>query len=295
LNINTAFVNWVLLFGLVALWGTSFAATAISVETIPPVSTAFFRLAIGALVLLIAVFASGQRLPLSWKAWLAFTIMGIVGNALPFFLISWGQQSVPSGVAGTIMAVMPLMTMIFAHYFTDDEKLNRFKMIGFTFGIGGVTLLMGPVFEGGGQALVGAMAIFIAATSYAANAILVRRLPRFSPLVGACGVLIMASLTMLPFWLWHGATDIEATQASTISVIWLGFGPTGLATILLFTVIGRAGPTFLATINYLIPVVAFFCGAWLLSEPVYWLHYLALLTILGGIALTRIKPAVAPR
>ena len=51
----------------------------------------------------------------------------------------------------------------------------------------------------------------------------------------------------------------------------------------------RAGPTFLSTINYLIPVVAFFCGVWLLSEPVGWLHYLSLVTILCGIAMTRYR------
>ena len=72
-----------------------------------------------------------------------------------------------------------------------------------------------------------------------------------------------------------------------IAVIWLGIGPTGIATIILFAVIERAGPTFLSTINYLIPVVAFFCGAWLLAEPVSWIHYAALVTILSGIALTR--------
>jgi len=63
----------------------------------------------------------------------------------------------------------------------------------------------------------------------------------------------------------------------------------------LFTVIDRAGPTFLSTINYLVPVVAFFCGAWLLHEPVSWQHFVALGTILGGIAITRIRMATTPQ
>lgn len=66
-------------------------------------------------------------------------------------------------------------------------------------------------------------------------------------------------------------------------------GPTGIATIVLFSVIDRAGPTFLSTINYLIPAVAFFCGAWLLDEPVSWMHFAALAAILGGIGITRIR------
>ena len=269
---------------------------AITVQTIDPISTAFFRLVLGAMILTLFVFAKGQTLPVSVKVWGAFFVMGIVGNALPFFLISWGQQTINSGVAGMIMAIMPLMTMLFAHYFVEDEKLNRYKLIGFVLGITGVTILLGPVFDGGSTAILSGIAIFVAATSYAANAVLVRRLPRFNPLVGGCGVLIAASIILLPFWWVLAPENNEISQASMISVIWLGVGPTGIATIILFAIIGRAGPTFLSTINYLIPVVAFFCGAWLLSEPVNWLHYVALITILSGIALTRLNSSVpAPR
>ena len=138
------------------------------------------------------------------------------------------------------------------------------------------------------------LAIFTAASCYAVNSILIKRLPRFSPMVGACGVLVMASLVMFPFWLIVGYEDNNISQDSMFSVIWLGIGPTGIATIILFGVIDRAGPTFLSTINYLIPVVAFLCGAWLLSEPVTWLNFVALAAILGGIGITRIRVNRAP-
>jgi len=296
MNHRATLINWALLVILVALWGTSFMMIAISVETIDPISVVFFRLLLGALVLTLVVFARGQRLPLDARSWGAFSIMAVVGNCLPFFLITWGQQTVNSSVAGMIMAIMPLMTMVFAHFCVADEKLNRFKLIGFAMGITGVTILLGPVFSGGDRAFWSGLAIFVAATSYAVNAILVRRLPRFSPMVGGCGVLIASSMVMLPIWWFFAEENHAISQDSMIALIWLGIGPTGIATLVLFSVIGRAGPTFLSTINYLIPVVAFFCGAWILSETVFWHHYLALATILSGIALTRLKaPQPAPR
>ena len=288
-NSATTLINWGLLLVLVILWGTSFMFTALAVDTVDPVSVVFYRIGLGAVVLSLVVWARGDPLPHTWRPWAGFTIMAVVGNALPFFLISWGQQTVDSGVAGMIMAIMPLLTMVFAHYFVPNEKLNRFKLLGFTLGITGVILLLGPVFEGGGREFWSGLAIFTAATCYAVNAILIKRLPRFSPMVGACGVLIMATLILFPFWLIASVRDAQFSQASMFSVIWLGIGPTGIATIVLFVVIDRAGPTFLSTINYLIPVVAFFCGAWLLSEVVTWLHYLALVTILAGIGITRFR------
>jgi drug/metabolite transporter (DMT)-like permease len=284
-----------LLAALILLWGTSFMFTAISVRTVDPVTVVFYRLALGAVVLSLVVYARGDSLPLNWQAWAGFFVMAIAGNALPFFLIAWGQQSVDSGVAGMIMAIMPLLTMVFAHYLVEGETLNRYKLIGFTFGITGVILLLGPVFDGGGREFWSGVAIFTAATCYAVNTILIKRLPRFSPMVGACGVLIMASLILFPAWLLVAHdSDSNISQDSMFSVIWLGIGPTGIATIILFAVIERAGPTFLSTINYLIPVVAFLCGAWLLAEAVTWHHFVALVAILGGIAVTRIRVKTAP-
>jgi len=286
---RSSLINWALLMGLVALWGTSFLVIAISVDTIDPISIVFYRLVLGALVLALVVFARGQKFPRSASIWGGFLLMAIAGNALPFFLITWGQQTIDSGVAGMIMAIMPLMTMVFAHYLVKGETLNRYKIIGFVMGISGVTLLLGPVFEGGARALLSGLAIFTAATCYAVNAILIKRLPRFSPMVGACGVLIMASLLILPIWLVMAPDNNNISEDSMLAVIWLGIGPTGIATIILFSVIDRAGPTFLSTINYLVPVVAFLCGAWLLSEPASWHHFVALATILSGIAITRIR------
>ncbi len=283
-------INWLLLMGLVLLWGTSFMFISISVESLHPLTIVFYRVLIGALILTVVVYAKGLRLPFTVSAWLAFLSMGVVGNVLPFFLISWGQLSVNSGIAGMIMATMPLITMILAHYLVDGENLNRYKILGFTFGIGGIAILLGPVFEGGGQAAYGGIAIFIAASSYAVNAILVRRLPKLNPFINTSGVLITATIVVFPIWFFvvpAGSAEISTMALS--STIWLGIGPTAIATLMLFAVIDRAGPTFLSTINYMIPVVAFFTGAYVLSEPVEWSSIVALIIILIGIAMTRFR------
>ncbi len=275
---------------LVSVWGTSFVFISISVESIAPVTVVFVRVLIAALILTAVVFIKGHKFPLTMKSWLAFLLMGFAGNVFPFFLITWGQLSVNSGIAGMIMAIMPLMTMLLAHYFVEGEDLNRYKIIGFCFGLTGITILLGPVFEGGGRAVFGGIAIFIAATSYAVNTILVKRLPRFKPMVGAAGVMICASLIMLPLWLLQTTASFDEPSIRSINaVIWLGIGPTAIATLILFAVIERAGPTFLSTINYMIPVVAFFSGAFILSEPVEISSIFALAIILSGIALTRFR------
>ena len=287
---STIIVNWLLLLALIFLWGTSFLFTALAVDTIDPLSIVFYRVLIGAFVLTIYLYVRQKRLPRSTISWLIFLLFGFVGNLLPFFLITWGQQTIDSGLAGMIMAVMPLITMLLAHYFIAGENLSAFKIIGFMLGITGVGVLLGPVFKGTLLEMLSGIAIFIAACSYAANTILVRRLPRFDPVVAGAGLLIAASLTLLaPWWLLASPIRNEASTTSIIALLWLGIGPTGIATIILFIVIDRAGPTFLSTINYLIPVVAFFAGVVFLGEPMSWVSLLALAIILTGIFLTRIN------
>ena len=67
-------------------------------------------------------------------------------------------------------------------------------------------------------------------------------------------------------------------------------GQTGIAMMVYFAIIGRAGPTFLANINYVIPVLAYFAGALLLGEMIEFSGIAALALIISGVAVTRYLP-----
>ena len=286
---NPQLINWLLLMCLVLLWGTSFMFTAIAVDTFSPLGIVAVRVALGAVVLTFAAIAKGIRIPLQPGAWAAFFLLGAVGNLLPFYLITWGQQTIDSGMTGVIMAVMPLITMLLAHYHIPGEDLNRYKLGGFALGMTGIVLLLGPVLNDGTREMLSAIAVFVAACSYAVNTILVRLLPRHHPLAAGAGMLIASSIIAVPTWLNQSFPPTVVTTQSVAVLVWLGVGPTGIATLIYFTVIARAGPTFLSTINYLIPAVAYFTGAWLLSEPVSTHSLVALCIILCGIGLTRYR------
>ncbi|MGB1239070.1 MAG: DMT family transporter [Pseudomonadales bacterium] len=282
-------INWLLFYSLVIMWGTSFMFTALAVTDFSPLQISSLRILLGALVLTAIVFARGKRLPSDLKSWGYLCLFGAAGNALPFFLISWGQQSVPSGTTGVMMAFMPLITMILAHYFVDGESLNRYKILGCCISFSGVFLLLGPQIEGS-QSIIAQLAILTAAASYAANTILIRLLPKFDPLVGGAGMLIAASVLSVPAALFQGLDNIQSPSTLALSaIIWLGVVPTGIASIIYFALVERAGPSFLSNINYMIPVLAFFTGIVLLDESVTWLSVISVVIILCGIALTR-KP-----
>ena len=284
-------LDWFFLLCLIFLWGTSFMVTAIAVESVSPMGVVALRVLLGALVLFPVVVLRGLKFPRNAGAWGGFFLMAVVGNLAPFYLIAWGQQEIDSGIAGVLMAVMPLVTMVLAHFFVPGERLNLFKLSGFVLGITGVILLLGPTMESGGGEVLRGLAILGAAVCYAVNTILARRLPHFNPLIVGTGVLVAASLIVVPVWATQELAGQGASfsRESMLALVWLGVAPTGLATIVYFAVIGRAGPSFLSNINYLIPVVAFFTGVWILSEPVTGTSLFSLTIILTGIALTRYR------
>lgn len=282
------FINWALLVSLVALWGTSFLGIKISLRSFTPDQVVVLRLSIGAIVLIVFMLARGKMLPKKPIAWAHFMLLGLVGNVLPFWLIARGQMFVTSGMAGLLMAIMPLMTLILAHFFIAGENLNRNKLLGFVFGISGITLILGPTILGSENSLLGCLLVLSAAVLYATNTIIARRLPTYSSAVVSTGVTICAAL--ISFMIWPSVLTIDWPQVSNlalVTIIWLGVFPTGVAAIIFFVLIRRAGPTFLSNINYLIPLVAYFTGALVLGELIVWHDMIALAAILFGIAVSR--------
>lgn len=281
-------INWSLLFSLVALWGSSFLSIKISLESFSPEQVVVLRLCIAAVVLVGILLARGKKIPVKPWPWIHFLILALVGSVIPFWLIAKGQVLVTSGMAGLLMAIMPLMTLVLAHFFIDGENLNRNKLLGFVFGIGGIVLILGPTILGSQNSLVGCLLVLSAAILYAGNSIIARRLPSYNSSVVSTGAMICSALASLVIW--PSALNIEwhtINTSSLVTIIWLGVFPTAVASIILFALIQRAGPTFLSNINYLIPVVAYFLGALVLGELVVWHDVLALGAILFGIVVSR--------
>lgn len=284
--------QWVLLLALAAMWGSAFMFIKLGIATVPPATLVASRLALGALLLYTVMRMRGLALPPLGRRWIAFAVLAIVGNSAPFYLISWGQQFIDSALAGILMAVMPLTTLLLAHFFVAGERLTANRALGFSVGFSGILVLMGPaVLSGLGGSLLEVTAqatVLAGALCYAANSVMARRLVAADFLVVSTGVLIVASMISVSLALvldrpWTLAPGVS----STVAIVWLGIGPTALATLLYFRLIAAAGPTFMALVNYLSPLVALLAGVLLLGEKPGVTAFAGLGLILLGIALSR--------
>ena len=274
------------------MWGSSFMFNKLAVASVPPASVVAARLALGALTLLVLVYARGVRLPPFGRIWGAYALLGFLGNALPFYLIAWGQQFIASALAGILIAAMPLGTLLLAHFAVSGERMTLNRIAGFAIGFAGIVLLMEPAAIAGlgGQAvdILAQLALLGGALCYSANSVLARLMVKTDFVSAATGTLLVAAAIMVPVALVHDAPwTLQASGASIASIVWLGIGPTAIATICYYALIGSAGPTFMSLVNYLSPAVAVFLGVALLGEKPGVVAYGGLAFILLGIAVSQ--------
>jgi len=289
--------DWGLLLALTVLWGSAFLFTKIAVSTLPSPWVVVGRLVIGSLLLVPLALAVAGRLPRDRRLWLFLVLMALFGNALPFTLIAWGQRFIDSGLAGILMAVMPLATLSLSHYLVPGERLTVYRIGGFVLGFVGVVVLMGPEALGGlvdGE-LLAMLAVLGGAFCYAISAILARLRPPSDSLSSAAATTTIGTLMVAPTLLAAGGLPLEASPSagSLGAVVVLGVFSTALATVLYFRLIRSAGPAFMSQLNYFIPLWAVLVGVLFLGERPEVKHLLALVLILSGVLLAQLERRAA--
>ncbi|MEO0882417.1 MAG: DMT family transporter [Pseudomonadota bacterium] len=287
-------IDWALFCALSALWASAYAMTRGAVQSLPPEVIIPARLAIGAIILNVALAFSGERYPPlgDVKHWVMVVIMGFVGMTGPFFLITTAQQTVDSSLAALYVAATPIFVVIGANAFFADEKLTLPIALGIGLGFVGVTVLFAPdVIRNYGSATAVAQTLLIIATAfYATSTLLARAASRMQPLVFAAGFVTAGAVLSLPMLFSVDWDALEPSAVSVLNVIGLGIGPSAIASLLYMALVQRAGATFLSLTGYAIPILSALLGWVLFREAQSWHTLIAFALILTGVWLAQ-RPA----
>ena len=291
--------NWIALIFLGAIWGGSFMGAKLALGSFGPMTVAFLRLALAAVVLLAVTLATGRKFPgfttqSDKRIWFHILIMGLITNAVPFTLLNWGQLYVNSGFAGVTMAFVPLLVLPLSHFILKSNEMTPRKIAGFVIGFIGMIILIGPaqLLNGTGASLepLARIACISAALCYGLGTINTRLCPPVSIMAYSAGGLIVGTFTLLPLVLLFECIPQWPTDTTALlGTIYLGLFPTALATILLVGIINSAGPTFMVLVNYQVPLWAVIFGVVFLGEDVPPSFLAAFALILLGLAVSQSK------
>ena len=273
-----------LALGLV--WGCSFIFIKLGLEFLTPYGVAFVRCALGAITLLIVVKLMKIDLPKEKSTWYKLWIVAMLLNVVPGILFAYAELHVTSVLAGIINATTPLATLIVMLIAFREEKLKAEQVYGLIIGGLGVMVVLG-IWQGiGDNQLTGVIALLIAVTCYGISFPYSKRniIPLgLKPEAAATTQLIMAAITLLPFYLYDGISQDNYRPANIFAMLALGILGSGFAYIWNFSIIAAAGSSIASSVTYLTPVVAVFVGWLFLGEVIVWHEPVgALLVILGA-------------
>ncbi|WP_296427975.1 DMT family transporter [Yoonia sp.] len=281
--------NWLSILALGLIWGGTFMVVAIALQGYGPLTVACARTTLGAVALLALMRVMGRPLPVFTLRMLKYLgVIGILNTAVPFALLSWGQQFVPSAFAGISMAALPLFVLPLAHLFTD-EKLSLRNTIGVCLGFVGAVVLIGPsvLRIGSGMEPLGQLACIAASLSYAISSIMTRRCPPIDPITLATLLLVVGAAALIPAMLLiEGVPEMTDTR-TTVAILFLGFVPTALAALIRVTTIRSAGAVFMTLVNYQVPLWSVLFGVLILNEVLPLRFFAALGLILIGVAVSQ--------
>ena len=273
-----------LALGLV--WGCSFIFIKLGLEFLTPFGVAFVRCALGAITLLIVVKLMKINLPREKSTWYKLWIVAMLLNVAPGILFAYAQLHVTSVLAGIINATTPLATLFVMLIAFREEKLKAEQIYGLLLGGLGVMVVLG-IWQGiGDNQLTGVIALLIAVTCYGISFPYSKRniIPLgLKPEAAATTQLIMAAITLLPFYLFDGISQNNYRPVNIFAMLALGILGSGFAYIWNFSIIAAAGSSIASSVTYLTPVVAVFVGWLFLGEVIVWHEPVgALLVILGA-------------
>ena len=281
-------IDYTLLVVLALIWASAFFNIKIATYSFGPVTISLLRVFFGAIPVLILCFYKKIKVEAFSKDWYWFAIIGFINLVVPFYLISYGVESVQSNLAAILMSTTPLSSTILGHYYTKDEKFNFTKTIGILIGFAGIVYLFSDNLLINESNFISAILILVGSTCYVIGGVLTLKIKEKKNENVTGSILIWAVIILIPLsFLIEKPWTYSPSVQSTISVVYLGLVSTGIAWLLRFKILVNNGLIFQSQVSYLIPIFGTILSYIFLRELITFKVVISLVAVTIGIYFVR--------
>jgi drug/metabolite transporter (DMT)-like permease len=260
---------------LYLVWGSTYLGIRIAVQTIPPFLMAGLRFLLAGVVLLgWSLLRDGRAF--AWptrREWRDTFIVGALLLGAGMGLVAWGEQTVPSGIAALMIAVMPVWVAVLGRLFFT-ERLPRAAVVGVAIGLVGVAILVSPSGNPSERLdLAGIAALALSPICWSGGSLFSAHRARLParPLVATGGQMLAGSAVLLVASIVTGEAGrlhVEAISSASLGAFAYLTVVGSLVAFTTYVLMLRAAPLpLIATYAYVNPIVAVFLGWVVLSEP----------------------------
>tara|TARA_B100001540_G_scaffold172886_1_gene152689 strand:+ start:645 stop:1541 length:897 start_codon:yes stop_codon:yes gene_type:complete len=276
--------DYILLSTLSLIWASAFFNIKIATYSYGPITIAFLRIFFGAIPVILLCIYQKIKIEAFSKDWKWFAAIGFLNLVVPFFLIAYGVQKVQSNLAAILMSSTPISATILAHMYTDKEKINIFKILGILLGFSGILYLFSDNLLITKDNIFSALMILLGSTFYVIGGILTLKISHKKNENVTASILIWGTIIIFPISIFFEQPwNLTPRLDSTLSLIYLGIFPTGVAWLLRFMILKNNGLVFQSQVAYLIPIFGVILGYIFLQEIVTSKVIFALIAVVLGI------------
>lgn len=280
--------------GLSLIWGSTWLAIRVVVHDVPPLEAAAIRFLAGAVLLLIVAMMQRRQWPSGSEQWKALLVLSVTIMAVPYGLLFWAEQYVPSSMTAVLYSAMPLLVALFTPLMMHSTVPRR-AVFALVVASGGLLLLFPVGLSASGRSLEGAAAILISVVLSSWSVVYAkRRLHEIDPVVSTGLQLLFGSIVL--FWgTWALESHLHAgwTRTASAAMMFLVLFGSCAAFVIYYWLLKTIQPYQLATISLITPVIAVLEGALLLREPIPLLMVVAIAVILGSVGSVLLSPSEA--
>ena len=281
--------DYIVLFALGALWGSSFGAIKIALHGVTPLTVMSVRILLAGAALLLLILVRKTPLPRGIQNWIKIGWMALFGTLIPFFLVPWGQLQIDSSLAAILMSVNPLFALTLGHFFSDHESFTLRQLLAMLVGFSGILLVFGENAISSINGNIWAqLAVIGAGFCYTISGVIVSRVRGASADSVSASIFICSSVIVFPLWMiLEQPWSLHFETESLLALTHLGLVSTGMAFLMRYYIILRAGAVFLSYVAFIIPMFGILFGILFLGETISVNTMGAVVLILSGVYLGR--------
>jgi len=281
--------DYIVLFALGALWVSSFGAIKIALHGVTPLTVMSVRILLAGAALLLLILVRKTPLPRGIQNWIKIGWMALFGTLIPFFLVPWGQLQIDSSLAAILMAVNPLFALTLGHFFSDHESFTLRQLLAMLVGFSGILLVFGENAISSINGNIWAqLAVIGAGFCYTISGVIVSRVRGASADSVSASIFICSSVIVFPLWMiLEQPWSLHFETESLLALTHLGLVSTGMAFLMRYYIILRAGAVFLSYVAFIIPMFGILFGILFLGETISVNTMGAVVLILSGVYLGR--------
>ena len=260
---------WIGYILISTVWGTTWFAIRIGLQTVPPFLSAGVRCCVAAVILYGLLRLKGGVILTSRIAWKVYSAVGVLTIGIPFALIYWGQQFIPTGLSSILFGVFPIWVALLSHGMLANESLNPFKVTAIILGfIGVVVIFSSDIVIVDVHSILGMLSILVSTFLQAFALIVIKKHGEpVSPLamnfVGmAMGGLMLLAISVI----FEAGQPVLWTWQSIASLTYLTLVGSVVTFMAYFWLLKRIEAVYLSLSSFINPIIAVLIGSVALGE-----------------------------